>query len=119
VTTTDSLDVGNHTAAVSVARDLVLFLGRIRVGVLMVAHGKPQYDFADSVAGVGALFETPGWDSTTPLLTLPDTGHSSSWIPAPRCGGGSADEPSRITGANLLPYGEVRLDMASRRTLRG
>jgi putative oxidoreductase len=61
MTTTDSLDVDNRTAAVSIARDLVLFLARIGVGVLMVAHAKLEYDFAgSSIAGVGALFETSG-----------------------------------------------------------
>ncbi len=58
---TETSDVGNRTAVVSVARDLVLLLARIGLGVLMVAHAKLEYDFAGgSVAGVGALFEKSG-----------------------------------------------------------
>ncbi|MFZ0122253.1 MAG: DoxX family protein [Pseudonocardiaceae bacterium] len=54
-------DVGNHTATVPVARDIVLLLARIGLGVLMVAHAKLEYDFAGgSIAGVGALFEKSG-----------------------------------------------------------
>jgi putative oxidoreductase len=54
-------DVGTRTATVSVARDLVLLLARIGLGVLMVAHAKLEYDFAGgSIAGVGALFEKSG-----------------------------------------------------------
>jgi putative oxidoreductase len=54
-------DVGNPGATGSVARDLVLFVARIGLGVLMVAHAKLEYDFAGgSIAGVGALFEKSG-----------------------------------------------------------
>lgn len=54
-------DVDNRSAAVSVARDLVLLLARIGLGVLMVAHAKLEYDFAGgSIAGVGALFQKSG-----------------------------------------------------------
>lgn len=61
MTTTDTLDVGHRTAAVSVARDLALLWARIGLGVLMVAHAKLEYDFAgSSIAGVGALFEKSG-----------------------------------------------------------
>jgi putative oxidoreductase len=61
MTTTGTPDVGNRTAAGSVARDLVLLLARIGLGVLMVAHAKLEYDFAGgSIAGVGALFEKSG-----------------------------------------------------------
>jgi putative oxidoreductase len=50
-----------RTAPVSVARDLVLLLARIGLGVLMMAHAKLEYDFAGgSIAGVGALFEKSG-----------------------------------------------------------
>jgi putative oxidoreductase len=39
----------------------VLFLARIGLGVLMVAHAKLEYDFAaGSIAGVGVLFEKSG-----------------------------------------------------------
>ena len=61
MTTTDTLDVGHRTGAVSVTRDLALLLARIGLGVLMVAHAKLEYDFAgSSIAGVGALFEKSG-----------------------------------------------------------
>jgi putative oxidoreductase len=61
MTTTRTLDVSNRTAAVSVARDLVLLLARIGLGALMVAHAKLEYDFAGgSIAGVGTLFEKSG-----------------------------------------------------------
>ncbi|MGH4006152.1 MAG: DoxX family protein, partial [Pseudonocardiaceae bacterium] len=61
MTTTHTPDVGNRAAPVSVARDLVLLLARIGLGVLMVAHAKLEYDFAGgSIAGVGALFEEAG-----------------------------------------------------------
>ena len=67
MTTTDTLDVGNRTAAVSVARDLALILARMGLGVLMVAHAKLEYDFAgSSIAAVGALFEKSG----VPLATI-------------------------------------------------
>ncbi len=60
MTPTGMPDVGNHAAAGSVARDLVLLLARIGLGVLMVAHAKLEYDFAGgSIAGVGALSRSP------------------------------------------------------------
>jgi putative oxidoreductase len=61
MTTTGTPGVGNRTATISVARDLVLLLARLGLGVLMVAHAKLEYDFAGgSIAGVGALFEKSG-----------------------------------------------------------
>ncbi|MGH3883093.1 MAG: DoxX family protein [Pseudonocardiaceae bacterium] len=61
MTTTHTPDVGNRAAPVSVARDLVLLLARIGLGVLMVAHAKLEYDFAGgSITGVGSLFEEAG-----------------------------------------------------------
>jgi putative oxidoreductase len=61
MTTPVTPDVGNRTETVSVARDLVLLLARIGLGVLMVAHAKVEYDFAGgSIAGVGALFDKSG-----------------------------------------------------------
>jgi putative oxidoreductase len=61
MTSTSTPDVGNRIAPPSVARDLVLLLARIGVGVLMVAHAKLAYDFAGgSIAGTGALFEESG-----------------------------------------------------------
>ena len=53
-------DVGNHTATVPVARDIVLLLARIGLGVLMVAHAKLEYDFAGgSIAGSGRCSRSP------------------------------------------------------------
>ena len=47
---------GQHTA-----RGVVLLIGRIGLGVLMIAHAKVEYDFAGgSLAGVGRLFEQSG-----------------------------------------------------------
>jgi putative oxidoreductase len=61
MTLSGTLDVGTRTATVSVARDLVLLLARIGLGVLMVAHAKLEYDFAGrSIVGVGTLFEKSG-----------------------------------------------------------
>jgi putative oxidoreductase len=43
------------------ARDAVLLLARIGLGVIMIAHAKLEYDFAGgSVAGVGELFAQSG-----------------------------------------------------------
>ena len=43
------------------ARDVVLLLARIGLGVIMIAHAKLEYDFAGgSVAGVGELFAQSG-----------------------------------------------------------
>jgi putative oxidoreductase len=46
---------------VRAARDVVLLLARIGLGVIMIAHAKLEYDFAGgSVAGVGELFAQSG-----------------------------------------------------------
>ena len=60
MTTTGTPDVGNRTAAVSVARDLVLLLARLGLGVLMVAHAKLEYaigllSLVLAVSGAGRL----------------------------------------------------------------
>jgi putative oxidoreductase len=61
MTTSTAPDVGNRTATGSIARDLVLLLARIGLGVLMVVHAKLEYDFAGgSITRVGALFEQSG-----------------------------------------------------------
>jgi putative oxidoreductase len=61
MTSTRTPNAGYRTAKVSIARDLVLLLARIGLGVLMLAHAKLEYDFAGgSIAGVGALFEKSG-----------------------------------------------------------
>lgn len=54
-------DAGHRASTVSLARDLVLLLARIGLGVLMVVHAKLEYDFAGgSITGVGALFQKSG-----------------------------------------------------------
>jgi putative oxidoreductase len=46
---------------VRTARDLVLLLARIGLGIIMIAHAKLEYDFAGgSIAGVGELFAQSG-----------------------------------------------------------
>lgn len=59
--TTDTIDIRPHSTALRTTRDVVLLIGRIGLGVLMIAHAKLEYDFAGgSVAGVGRLFEQSG-----------------------------------------------------------
>ena len=45
---------------VQTARDLVLLVARIGLGVMMLAHAKLEYDFGGSLAGVGKLFAQAG-----------------------------------------------------------
>ncbi|MHA6793858.1 DoxX family protein [Pseudonocardia bannensis] len=60
MTTTDITGVRN-TALVQMARDLVLLVARVGLGVMMVVHAKLEYDFGGgSLAGVGKLFEQAG-----------------------------------------------------------
>jgi putative oxidoreductase len=94
-------DVGNRTATISVARDLVLLLARIGLGVLMVAHAKLEYDFAGgSIAGVGTLFGKSG----IPLAAI--TGPANLWF---EFIGGAA----MILGLAVLPVGVLMaLNMA-------
>jgi putative oxidoreductase len=55
------------TPVVQTARDLVLLVARIGLGVMMFAHAKLEYDFAGgSLAGVGQLFAQSG----IPLPTI-------------------------------------------------
>jgi putative oxidoreductase len=42
------------------ARDLVLLVARIGLGIIMVAHAKLAYDFGGSLSGVGELFAQSG-----------------------------------------------------------
>jgi putative oxidoreductase len=61
MTTGNATDVRQHATAVRTARDVVLLLARIGLGVMMFAHAKLEYDFAGgSVAGVGQLFAQSG-----------------------------------------------------------
>jgi putative oxidoreductase len=63
----DTPGIGRRASTVSLARDLVLLLARIGLGVLMLAHAKLEYDFAGgSITGVGALFHKSG----VPLATI-------------------------------------------------
>jgi putative oxidoreductase len=56
--------------AVRSARDGVLLLARIGLGVIMIAHAKLEYDFAGgSVTGVGELFAQSGMP--LPAITGP------------------------------------------------
>ncbi|HYZ09288.1 MAG TPA: DoxX family protein [Pseudonocardiaceae bacterium] len=48
------------------ARDAVLLVARVGLGVLMVWHAKVEYDFGGSVSGVIALFDQSG----VPLPTI-------------------------------------------------
>jgi putative oxidoreductase len=43
-----------------VARDLVLLVARVGLGVIMVAHAELEYDFGGGLSGVGRLFEQAG-----------------------------------------------------------
>jgi hypothetical protein len=63
------------TAMSNAARDLVLLLARIGLGVLMVAHAKLEYDFAGgSIAGVGTLFQKSGVPLAPPRRRRPCAG---------------------------------------------
>jgi putative oxidoreductase len=48
------------TSGVRVARDLVLLLARIGLGIIMIAHAKIMYDFGGGLAGVGQLWAQMG-----------------------------------------------------------
>jgi putative oxidoreductase len=45
-----------NNPGVQVARDAVLLLARIGLGIIMIGHGKLMYDFAGGLAGVGQLW---------------------------------------------------------------
>jgi putative oxidoreductase len=50
-----------NTTGVRIARDLVLLLARIGLGIIMIAHAKLEWDFAGgSLTGVGQLFAQSG-----------------------------------------------------------
>jgi putative oxidoreductase len=53
--------IRQDSPTVRVARDLVLLLARIGLGIIMIAHAKLEYDFGGgSLAGVGQLFAQSG-----------------------------------------------------------
>jgi putative oxidoreductase len=59
--TGNATDVRHNTRIVQTARDLVLLVARIGLGVMMLAHAKLEYDFGGgSLAGVGQLFAQSG-----------------------------------------------------------
>jgi putative oxidoreductase len=60
MTTTDRTALAPDGTLVLVARDVVLLVARIGLGVLMLAHAKLEYDFGGSLAGVGRMFEQAG-----------------------------------------------------------
>ncbi|MBB3086365.1 DoxX family protein [Geodermatophilus sabuli] len=59
-TTTHRTALAPHGTLALAARDVVLLVARIGLGVLMLAHAKLEYDFGGSLAGVGRMFEQAG-----------------------------------------------------------
>jgi putative oxidoreductase len=66
MTTGNATDVRHSAAIVQTARDLVLLVARIGLGVVMLAHAKLEYDLGGSLAGVGQLFA----QSSVPLPAI-------------------------------------------------
>jgi putative oxidoreductase len=60
MTTAHITGFGRSTALVDTARDVVLLVARVGLGVIMVTHAKVEYDFGGSLAGVGRAFEQAG-----------------------------------------------------------
>ncbi|WP_214367994.1 DoxX family protein [Pseudonocardia sp. H11422] len=60
MTTADTTGVHRSATVVETARDLVLLVSRVGLGVMMLAHAKLEYDFGGSLAGVGRLFAQAG-----------------------------------------------------------
>ena len=60
MTTANATGVHRNAPVVQTARDLVLLVARIGLGVMMFAHAKLEYDFGGSLAGVGQLFAQSG-----------------------------------------------------------
>jgi putative oxidoreductase len=60
MTTTDRTPLVRDTALTRTARDVVLLVARIGLGVLMIGHAKVEYDVGGSLAGVGQLFTQAG-----------------------------------------------------------
>jgi predicted nucleotidyltransferase len=55
-------DAGHRASTVSLARDLVLLLARIGLGVLMVVHAKLEYAFAGgNITGSGRCSRSPAF----------------------------------------------------------
>ena len=66
MTTAHLTGFGRNTALVHTARDVVLLVARVGLGVIMVAHAELEYDFGGGLAGVGQLFAEAG----VPLAAL-------------------------------------------------
>ncbi|WP_369133987.1 DoxX family protein [Modestobacter sp. I12A-02662] len=66
MTTIDRITHPRDTALVRTARDVVLLVARIGLGVIMLAHAKLEYDFGGSLPGVGRMFAESG----VPLGTI-------------------------------------------------
>jgi putative oxidoreductase len=60
MTTIDGTRLARHGALTQTARDIVLLVARIGLGVIMLAHAKLEYDFGGSLGGVGRMFEQAG-----------------------------------------------------------
>jgi putative oxidoreductase len=60
MTTPNATGIRQYAPVVQTARDIVLLVARIGLGVIMVAHAKLEYDFGGSLAGVGQLFAQAG-----------------------------------------------------------
>jgi putative oxidoreductase len=60
MTTANPTGIRQSAPVVQTARDLVLLVARIGLGVMMLAHAKLEYDFGGSLAGVGQLFAQSG-----------------------------------------------------------
>jgi putative oxidoreductase len=60
MTTIDGTRLARHSALAQTARDVVLLVARVGLGVIMLAHAKLEYDFGGSLAGVGRMFEQAG-----------------------------------------------------------
>jgi putative oxidoreductase len=60
MTTLDGTRLARNSALTQTARDLVLLVARVGLGVIMLAHAKLEYDFGGSLGGVGRMFEQAG-----------------------------------------------------------
>jgi len=62
MTTQDTSEIRPSSTAVRTARDVVLLISRVGLGVLMLAHAKLEYDFGGgSLAGVGRSSSSLGF----------------------------------------------------------
>jgi putative oxidoreductase len=59
------------------ARDLVLLLARIGLGIIMIGHAMLMYNFAGGLSGVGALFAPMGIPIPGILMALNMVG---AWV---------------------------------------